>query len=88
MALTVREYVTPDGKNPYRQWLESLTVAVRARIQARVLRFELGNLGDHKNIGGGVWEARVMFGPGYRIFFGKDGNAIIVLLAGGDRDLR
>ena len=85
MSLTVREYLTPDGKNPYRQWLESLTTAVRARIQARVLRFELGNLGDHKSIGGGVWEARVMFEPGYRIYFGKDGNAIIVLLAGGDK---
>jgi len=88
MSLTVREYLTPDGKNPYRQWLESLTTAVRARIQARVLRFELGNLGDHKSIGGGVWEARVMFGPGYRIYFGKDGNAIIVLLAAATRDLR
>jgi putative addiction module killer protein len=85
MSLTVREYLTPDGKNPYREWLESLTTAVRARLQARVLRFELGNLGDHKNVGGGVWEARVMFGPGYRIYFGKDGNAIIVLLAGGDK---
>jgi putative addiction module killer protein len=58
---------------------------VRARIQARVLRFETGNLGDHKSIGGGVWEARLMFGGGYRIYFGKDGNSIIVLLAGGDK---
>jgi putative addiction module killer protein len=56
MALTVREYVTGDGKNPFREWLGSLTTAVRARIQARVLRFELGNLGDHKSIGEGVWE--------------------------------
>src|SRR6185503_11916779 len=85
MALTVREYLTPGGESPYRQWLESLTRAVKARIQARVLRFELGNLGDHKNVGGGVWEARVMFGPGYRIYFGKDGNTIIVLLVGGDK---
>jgi putative addiction module killer protein len=59
--------------------------SVRARIQARVLRFELGNLGDHKSVGDGVWEARVMFGPGYRIYFGKDGDAIIVLLVGGDK---
>jgi putative addiction module killer protein len=65
-----------------------LTVAVRARIQARVLRFEmgnLGNLGDHKSVGSGVWEARVMFGPGYRIYFGKDGDSIIVVLVGGDK---
>ena len=82
MALTVREYLTADGKSPFRAWLDSLTVAVRARIQARVLRFEMGNLGDHKSVGNVVWEARVMFGPGYRIYFGKDGNSIIVLLVG------
>ena len=85
MGLTVREYFGPDGKSPFRAWLQSLTVAVRARIQARVLRFELGNLGDHKSVGRGVWEARVMFGPGYRIYVGKDGDSIIVLLVGGDK---
>lgn len=63
MALTVREYLTADGESPFRQWLKSLTKTVGARIQARVLRFELGNLGDHKSVGEGVWEARVMFGP-------------------------
>ena len=57
----------------------------RARIQARVLRFSTGNLGDHKSVGGGVWEARLMLGPGYRIYFGKDGNSIIVLLTGGEK---
>ena len=57
----------------------------QARIQARVLRFENGNLGDHKNVGGGVWEARLDFGPGYRLYFGKDGIALILLLAGGDK---
>jgi putative addiction module killer protein len=85
VALTVREYLTAGGKSPFREWLGSLTKAVAARIQARVLRFELGNLGDHKNVGDGVWEARVMFGPGYRIYFGKDGDSIIMLLAGGDK---
>ncbi|MEO6238876.1 MAG: type II toxin-antitoxin system RelE/ParE family toxin [Vicinamibacterales bacterium] len=83
--MSVREYVTADGKSPFRQWLDSLTTAVRARIQARVLRFELGNLGDHKSVGKGVSEARVMCGPGYRIYFGKDGDSIIILLVGGDK---
>ena len=85
MALAIREYQTADGKSPFREWLDTLTKVVRARIQARVLRFELGNLGDHKSVGEGVSEARVMFGPGYRIYFGKDGNAVIVLLVGGDK---
>jgi putative addiction module killer protein len=86
VAVIVREYLTADGKNPFREWLGSLAKTVRARIQARVLRFELGNLGDHRSVGEGVWEARVMFGPGYRIYFGEDGNAIIVLLVGGDKN--
>ena len=85
MALTVHEYVTTAGKNPFRDWLGTLDLAVKARIQARILRFETGNLGDHKAVGGGVWEARLVFGPGYRIYFGKDGESMIVLLAGGDK---
>ena len=48
MALTVRQYVTADGKRPFLEWVRSLTKAVGARIQLRVPRFELGNLGDHK----------------------------------------
>ena len=48
-------------------------------------RFELGNLGDHKHVGEGVWEARVMFGPGYRIYFGRDGGRIVILLCAGDK---
>ena len=85
MALTIREYITKDGRSPFRAWLDTLEPVVRARIQARVLRFEMGNLGDHKSVGGGVWEARVMFGAGYRIYFGKDGSSIIVLLVGGQK---
>ena len=63
----------------------SLTVPVRARIQARFLRFDNGNLGNHKSVGEAVWEARIMFGPGYRIYFGKEGRSIILLLLGGDK---
>jgi putative addiction module killer protein len=45
----------------------------------------MGNLGDHKRVGAGVWEARLVFGPGYRIYFGKDGKSIILLLVGGTK---
>ena len=85
MALTVREYVEKDGGCPFRVWLDKLDISVKARVQARVQRFELGNLGDHKSVGGGVWESRLMFGAGYRIYFGKDGNSIIVLLVSGEK---
>ncbi len=54
MALTVRQHVTVGGKRPFLEWVRSLTKTVGARIQLRVQRFELGNLGDHKNVGDGV----------------------------------
>jgi putative addiction module killer protein len=70
---------------PFRDWLAELDKATRARVQARVLRFETGNLGDHKSVGSGVWEARMDFGAGYRVYFGKSGGQLILLLVGGDK---
>ena len=83
--LVVREYLDDGGRSPFRDWLVKLDQTVRARVQARILRFELGNLGDHKQVGGGVWEARLDFGPGYRIYFGRSGREIVLLLLGGDK---
>ena len=85
MKLVVREYLTAEGESPYRIWLDTLNPSVRARVQARVLRFEMGNLGDHKSVGGGVWEARLAFGPGYRIYFGRVGRSVVLLLVGGQK---
>jgi putative addiction module killer protein len=85
MKLTIKEYLSADGKSYFGEWLRGLDISVKARIQARILRFEMGNLGDHKSVGVGVWEARVMFGPGYRIYFGKEGLLVILLLLGGDK---
>ena len=85
MKIAVREYLTTDGNSPFREWLETLDTATRARIQARVMRFESGNMGDHKSVGAGVWEARVAFGPGYRIYFMRRGATVVLLLAGGDK---
>ena len=85
MAFKIREYVTSDDRNPFREWLASLDITTRARIQARVFRFEMGNLGDHKSVGAGVWEARLAFGPGYRIYFGREGQSIVLLLGAARR---
>ena len=81
----MREYLDERGQSPFRAWLAALDNAARARIQARILRFETGNLGDHKQLGDGVWEARVAFGPGYRVYFGKSGREVVLLLVGGDK---
>ncbi len=85
MKLTIREYVDARGTCPFRSWLDGLDTRVRARIQARVMRFETGNLGDQKAVGGGVYEARCAFGPGYRIYFARSGTALVLLLLGGDK---
>lgn len=85
MILSIKEFLSADGKSYFRKWLDGLDVRIKARIQARIMRFEQGNLGDHKSLGGGVWEVRVAIGPGYRIYFGKEGSSIILILLGGDK---
>lgn len=81
----VREFLDESGRSPFRAWLVSLDKPTRARVQARILRFETGNLGDHKDLGHGVWEARLAFGPGYRVYFGRRGRELVLLLLGGDK---
>jgi len=85
VAFIVREYVEESGRIPFRDWLIVLDKATRARVQARILRFESGNLGDHKDVGAGVLEARLDFGPGYRVYFGRKGRELVLLLLGGDK---
>jgi putative addiction module killer protein len=81
----VLEFLTAGSRSPYREWLDGLDMTVRARIQARILRFETGNLGDHRAVGDGVCESRVDFGPGYRVYFGFEREQVVVLLGGGDK---
>jgi putative addiction module killer protein len=65
----IREYITEDGKNPFRKWLLALNDhEVRYKLRERLDRLRLGNLGDHKSVGGGVFELRIHGGPGYRIY--------------------
>jgi putative addiction module killer protein len=74
------------GKEPFTDWLRSFNINIRNRIISRIDRIiEYGNFGDFKNIGNGILELRITFGSGYRIYFGKDGNKLIILLCGGDK---
>lgn len=82
----ILEYVNEDGKNVFHEWLRSLKdTAARARIRVRLNRIRLGNFGDCKSVGSGVSELRVDYGPGYRIYFGRDGNKTVILLCGGSK---
>lgn len=75
-------FVKEDGHCPFEQWIEGLRdSATRGRIYARINRVRLGNLGDAKPLGDGLWELRLDFGPGYRVYFGRRGREIVVLLA-------
>jgi len=79
-------YRDPEGHEPFVQWLESIVdITVRYRVIARLNRVEVGNFGDHASVGGGVFELRLQFGPGYRIYYGEDGNQIVILLCGGSK---
>lgn len=70
----------------YSLWFDSLRDSVtRARIDIRIRRLSLGNMGDAKSVGDGVSELRIDHGPGYRIYFTRRGRSVIVLLAGGDK---
>lgn len=79
-------YVTDQNQEPFLDWFNSLKdKIIRARIQNRLRRLEMGHLGDWKSVGEGVFELKFSFGSGYRIYFGEEEKQWIILLAGGDK---
>jgi len=86
-AKKVIVYQDAAGHEPFTNWLNSLRDPVtRRRILRRLLRLEQGHYGDFKPVGGGVNELRFFFGAGYRVYFAEDGNSIVLLLCGGDKE--
>lgn len=79
-------YVARNGKIPYREWFESLSdFKAQAVIDSRLARIRLGNFGTSKPIGAGIFELKIYYGPGYRIYFTKTAGRIVLLLLGGDK---
>ncbi|MGK5089990.1 type II toxin-antitoxin system RelE/ParE family toxin [Bdellovibrionota bacterium FG-2] len=79
----VENYVTPDGSDVFHGWLDALgDDRARVLIDKTIAKIRLGNLGDHKSVGGGVQEVRLDYGPGYRIYIGEHGNTLVIILCG------
>ncbi len=75
-----------NGKNVFSGWLNGLPdIEARAAVRIRLDRVAAGNFGDCRPVGEGVWELRIHYGPGYRVYYGEDGPAVVLLLCGGDK---
>lgn len=85
MPIRVAQYIGANERNRFDDWFRQLEPQTRARIQTRLDRIELGSLGDYRSVGQGVFEFRIHFGPGYRVYFGRDGDTLVILLGGGSK---
>ncbi len=86
MWFEVEQVILTNGRKPFLEWLESLDDRkTRLVVDARIARLRAGNLGDHKPVGEGVSELRIDHGPGFRVYFGRRGREVVILLGGGDK---
>ncbi|MBI4273867.1 MAG: type II toxin-antitoxin system RelE/ParE family toxin [Rhizobiales bacterium] len=83
--MALREYVDSQGRSPFRGWFERLDEHASAKITLAIVRLEQGNFSNAKSMGSGVFEYRVDYGPGYRIYFGRNRDTLVILLGGGTK---
>jgi len=81
----VLEYVDQAGKSSFDVWFRSLNANAAARVRRVVQKLGRGLRPDVEAIGEGVFESKIQFGPGYRVYFGLDGDVLVILLGGGDK---
>jgi putative addiction module killer protein len=83
--LSILEYLDPAGRSPFGDWFDELDATAAAKVSMALARMEQGNLSNAKSVGEGVLEYRIDFGPGYRVYFGRDGRTLLILLGGGTK---
>jgi putative addiction module killer protein len=83
--MELEEYLDGEGESPFGAWFNDLDATAAARVTIAMARMEAGNLSNTKGVGAGVLEYRIDTGPGYRVYFGRDGETLIILLAGGTK---
>ena len=81
----VREYLDRGGRSLYAEWFDSLNAQAAAKVAIAITRMVQGNHSNLKSVGSGVYARRIDFGPGYRVYFGKDGERLVILLGGGTK---
>ncbi len=81
----IRYYVAAGGRQPFAEWFAELEADARAKVTRAIARLEQGNFSNVKSVGEGVLEYRIDFGPGYRVYFGRDGEMLVILLTGGTK---
>jgi putative addiction module killer protein len=84
-VVDIRYYVDVGGDAPFAEWFAELEPVAGARIARAIARMEQGNFSNTKGVGDGVLECKIDFGPGYRVYFGRDGETIVILLTGGTK---
>jgi putative addiction module killer protein len=83
--MRILEYIDDAGRSPFARWFEDQDAHAAAKVTRALSQMERGNLSNAKGVGRGLFEYRLDFGPGYRIYFGRDGDELIILLAGGTK---
>lgn len=83
--MDLSEYETDEGRSPFAEWFDGLDAPAAAKVTTALTRLGLGNTSHVKGVGSGVFELKIDFGPGYRVYFGKDGAEIVILLGGGSK---
>lgn len=84
-VIELREYLDRDGESPFGDWFRRLDATAAAKITVALTRLSQGNFSNVKGVGEGVYENRIAYGPGYRVYFGKDGETLVILLCGGTK---
>jgi putative addiction module killer protein len=85
IAFEIREYIDAAGRSPFARWFDRLDEDAASRVTTALRRMGQGNLSNTKGLVAGVFEHKLNFGPGYRIYFGRDGDKLIILLGGGTK---
>jgi putative addiction module killer protein len=84
-VVALQEYLDQKNQSPFGRWFETLDAMAAAKVTTALTRLEQGNVSNVKGVGAGVFEYRIDFGPGYRVYFGKDGETLVILVGGGTK---